>query len=1412
MPVGVLGRAVLVWTVVGANALALASAGALDLLRDGLASWQWYVVEAEGGEGSLASETPPRVVKSNGTGHLFFVNRADLPITPGQSYVVEARVRTEGEAMAFLMISMPGAARTPYPVSEPSQRTAERQTLRMRFTARPDEHGLRLHVVVKGQSSVSVDALSLEAVAPLDPASRLWGGGSGSPLDVWQVTGADAVLARRPGELVAVMNDRDRIGYDALAWNAENIKAVEAGWRAEEEPGFLRMHWTGEADGAPLQGHRSTVYLADGAWHSLLFDLTDEPEWRGAIHTLAFELHTNRKSAPMALGYVRALEEANLIPNADRSLRTPDGNLFGGWREAAPGEWSVSLDRVRPWTSYSRQWSERLPEVPSTMTFLDWRGDPMGIPQRFIGVCNAPPETVSARLTLREATTAVPCLTVMDPARAHVPRPWWSAPWIWSRRGVGPVGTVWFARGVYLSDVPERAALLINGDDAFEVWVNGHALGGSGNWEQSRRFGELAPFLQRYNNQILVKVENHGAWGGLIAEFYAESAGGGYAFLNTGSGWRCLETDSDAMPDWEEIQQPAVVLGRPPVQPWGTSFSYEYVGPVTPLRLHQDGGELTVSPDQPTEVRLAMEILRPASISEAVTFSLRMGGETARRLSVGMFLGSPWEPSQGTYECKLLLPAHFGTGMRGGSHELHLDDPRVAVEGDPPLAVLHLPEMPERVALAEAHVEGAGARAHIVINGEPYAPLTYYAPSAFTRDPEPKADFIRSMAMQGIHIHRVSGYFSDLWTGPGAYEFAMVDRAIDTVLANDPEAWIILNYDLRAPAWWLAANPDDAMRYHGGEPPNPGHDFQSMTSKRWREDVAAGLRAMIAHVAAQPYGGRVIGLSPNAGQTSEWINDMGYGHDALLYSDYSPAALDAYRAWVRATYGGDLDALRAAWNRPGLRFEDIQPPTPEERHHASLVNFLDPRTDRALMDYWRFRNETVAGNILHLCVVIKEATGGKWLTGTYYGYLTMFSRVYDALQESGHLGLDRVLASPDVDFLVCPSFYTWRKLGLANAPMMPVDALSASGKLLICELDERTFTESLEVQYPNGRVDTVEQTLGMLDRDFGMLATQGMGLHWMEMFDKWFREPVILDTLGRHVEAYAALPVKPLGMTPKEVCVVSDLTSPRYVKLNGGDGIHAWLVAEVLRRMNEGGFAYRHVLLDDVLAPDRLPAHKLYIMTNTLVLSGEQRERLHARFADEGASVLWLYAPGAFTPGEPASADNVSRTIGSLVRLVAERRPLSMDVTEPWGGMSVRCDTPTGPWFLPEAHGLEVIARAPTGEALMVRRQDGQRSVWFSTIPNLPPRLLRRVAEEAGVWIYARGDDPLHVGNDLIFLHAKSFGEKTLLLPDGMTLKPIIGPHMDSLSSGEPWTAYAPRTYGFVVTAPDKAMPSLPAP
>src|SRR5439155_6317749 len=74
------------------------------------------------------------------------------------------------------------------------------------------------------------------------------------------------------------------------------------------------------------------------------------------------------------------------------------------------------------------------------------------------------------------------------------------------------------------------------------------------------------------------------------------------------------------------------------------------------------------------------------------------------------------------------------------------------------------------------------------------------------------------------------------------------------------------------------------------------------------------------------------------------------------------------------------------------------------------------------------------------------------------------------------------------------------------------------------------------------------------------------------------------------------------------------------------------------------GAPFEQLLLSDLAQPD-LPRYKLYIMADLYYLSRDERALIERSVARDGATVLWIYAPG-FLNDDSASLDNMQQITG----------------------------------------------------------------------------------------------------------------------------------------------------------------------
>ena len=115
--------------------------------------------------------------------------------------------------------------------------------------------------------------------------------------------------------------------------------------------------------------------------------------------------------------------------------------------------------------------------------------------------------------------------------------------------------------------------------------------------------------------------------------------------------------------------------------------------------------------------------------------------------------------------------------------------------------------------------------------------------------------------------------------------------------------------------------------------------------------------------------------------------------------------------------------------------------------------------------------------------------------------------------------------------------------------------------------------------------------------------------------------------------------------------------------------------------------------------------------------------------------------------------------------------------------------------------GLPGYNREAFMDAARLLRTCGHTVLNPATLPVLPVEVLRHFAAAAGIHLYTRDAvDQIHVGNDVLFIHAVRGGKKSFILPAGTRLKGIIGPMKGrELASGEEWETEAAETNGFLL-------------
>lgn len=388
----------------------------------------------------------------------------------------------------------------------------------------------------------------------------------------------------------------------------------------------------------------------------------------------------------------------------------------------------------------------------------------------------------------------------------------------------------------------------------------------------------------------------------------------------------------------------------------------------------------------------------------------------------------------------------------------------------------------------------------------------------------------------GVNIHTCILHSG--WVGVDRYDYSLCDQTLDALFASGKTKYVIPRVKLNVPVDWCAQFPEDVCVYDNGPRDRESiralvgtkkHDWlgyeseigyyssngwkdsranvgglismQSFSSRQWLHDAGIALEKLIRHIEDGPYGGRVLGYHIAYGTSGE---SMPWGRLGDRYGDFGIANRRNFLQWGLKKYGS-MDALREAWGDFG---DDIIPPK-----DVSEPTEFRPLTDKHSLwgtDYMRYNSEVNTNALMHFGKIAKDTSGGK-LVGAFYGYVMGMERVAYA----GHLGWERLLECPDIDFFAAPKSYWQSGPGDPGGELGPAVSVNLR-KLWVDECDNRTHLSNESSQHP---AESAEQTYAVHWREWCKNVSHDSGLWYMDLGGGWFDDAGIIDNIGRILRA-----------------------------------------------------------------------------------------------------------------------------------------------------------------------------------------------------------------------------------------------------------------------------------------------------
>ena len=489
-------------------------------------------------------------------------------------------------------------------------------------------------------------------------------------------------------------------------------------------------------------------------------------------------------------------------------------------------------------------------------------------------------------------------------------------------------------------------------------------------------------------------------------------------------------------------------------------------------------------------------------------------------------------------------------------------------------------------------------------------------------------------ATVGPRILQMGLASSDFLRDDGTYDWSILDRKAKATLAILPDAQLMVNIRFVYERW-AKAHPEEAIVY-GGEPmARPGDEYSgapvrpSAASEKFRAAVCEAIGSMAEHVKNAPWGEHVVGTRLCYGTMTEWFS---YGPAAC--PDMSEPMNRAFRRYLRGKYRTDA-ALQKAWRDPAVTLGTATVPPKSVR--ATPNYLLDPATNRRSADFFACNAEVMADLLLALAKETKRVLPGR-LVGAYYGYL-----LHAIPGEGANFLLDKVLASPDIDFLSDPPDYRGeiRRAGGDFGHKSVVAPFYRYGKVCLLEDDSRMHyvTNFSPLGWCSRSVAEDDAIIRrnvcstLFDRcgyqPCDPAGGRGTRPHVFDHPNVLAAQRAALDVIGRVKE----LPED----SGADMALVYDCRSKFFVDTQykqPGDpaGMRRWHVySDCPRFLHLSGAAFDVLTLDDLLASKKTYARLVFADLYAPTMA--ERTALKRLTRRPGVTSVWFIAPGSITDG-----------------------------------------------------------------------------------------------------------------------------------------------------------------------------------
>lgn len=652
-----------------------------------------------------------------------------------------------------------------------------------------------------------------------------------------------------------------------------------------------------------------------------------------------------------------------------------------------------------------------------------------------------------------------------------------------------------------------------------------------------------------------------------------------------------------------------------------------------------------------------------------------------------------------------------------------------------------------RLGIRQGHPE-------IIIDGEPVVPLFFFGNIDSAASERRVCEQIRQAASAGVHLHAL---LLELPVSVPMVSYSVNEalRLLHLVRQYDPQGYVMFRVVFSPPPDWQKLYPEAMTTYADGSTGEP-----SFASDRYWQEAEAALTLLVRQLEITEQSRYILGYHLDC---REWFYEYQRGYD------YSPAAQEAFRQWLRARYKNDVVALRAAWHDGSVTFTSASVPT--YRGDAACVTVLyEYRRGQRYVDYLRFASETIARRIVALSRTVKKNCENRRLVAVSYGYILDFP-----VPHSGHLALSEVLSAQSIDLICAPVSYRDRRPAQPGSVPVPVASVRLHDKLFVLEDDTKPHTAHTDTPDDyNPRCPDAESTRHVRLRNTMTALVHHAGISWMDLWGEgWVSDSEVWQQAQKLSTLYLAHIRQRLPEAP-EVAVIVDERS--LTRIQSPRALLEPLLIQQQEVLARAGIHYGIYLQSD-LVRKAFPEAKMYLFLNPIQVDAEVREAIRDRFQRDGKTLVWLYAVAlydedGYTPDGPRDVAGIAikaqpwnSETGSIIS--NDRHPITERLRNRQVGVRERVNPS---FYVLDEKAVVLGEYIQTGlPSIAVKDMGTWRSVFIGE-RQLSVDLVRGLCRYAGVHVWSQSSDVVRVAPPFLAVHSVGDGVVHLQFPQRQTV------------------------------------------